>query len=219
MAFLFPRVAYVPARCAPARNEFAPLFSLFDDSLNELHRASRQARKTFNPRFDIKEAKDSYSVEAEVPGIDQKDISIEFVDEHTLTIKGRSERHTESGSRPTGAVEAQQKPAVEDGVATPASETESVKSHQPTIEDEDEDAPAKAESSEVAAAAQPAEPTKTENKPRYWISERRVGEFSRSFRFDARVDQDAVKASLRNGILSIDIPKAPIPESRRVQIE
>src|SRR5271163_515535 len=105
MAFLFPRVAYVPARCAPARNEFAPLFSLFDDSLNELHRASRQARKTFNPRFDIKEAKDSYSVEAEVPGIDQKDISIEFVDEHTLTIKGRSERHTESGSRPTGAVE------------------------------------------------------------------------------------------------------------------
>src|SRR5271156_2078536 len=87
MAFLFPRVAYVPARCAPSRNEFAPLFSLLDDSLNELHRASRQVRTTFNPRFDIKESKDSYSVEAEVAGIDQKDISIEFVDEHTLTIK------------------------------------------------------------------------------------------------------------------------------------
>jgi len=212
MAFLFPRVAYVPARCAPSRNEFAPLFSLFDDTLNELHRASRQVRTTFNPRFDIKESKDSYSVEAEVAGIDQKDISIEFADEHTLTIKGRSERHTESGS----AVKTQQKPAVEDGVATPASEGESVKSRQPTVEDED--APAEAESSE-AAAAQHAEPTKTEDKPKYWISERQVGEFSRSFRFDARVDQDAVKASLRNGILSIDIPKAPVPENRRIQIE
>ena len=49
-----------------------------------------------------------------------------------------------------------------------------------------------------------------ENKPthRYWASERSVGEFSRTFTFASRVDQVAVKASLKNGILSIVVPKA-----------
>ena len=63
----------------------------------------------------------------------------------------------------------------------------------------------------------PAEPEAP--KDRFWISERRVGEFTRSFSFADQVDQEAVKASLKNGILSIVVPKAPKPESRRINIE
>ncbi|KAJ5288901.1 30 kDa heat shock protein [Penicillium angulare] len=42
---------------------------------------------------------------------------------------------------------------------------------------------------------------------RYLASERTVGEFRRTFSFASRVDQDAVKANLSNGVLSITIPK------------
>lgn len=218
MSFLFPRIAYAPVRCAPARHEVAPLFSLFDEALNELQRASRQVRKQINPRFDLKESKEAYSLEGELPGIDQKDLSIEFTDEYTLTIKGHSEHHTQSGRRPEAAVEGGEKAAIEEAAA---SETSSVKSHQATVEDEEP-----ANSSAVAAtektevAAQPAkveEPAK--EKDQYWISERSLGEFTRSFSFPARVNQEAVKASLKNGILSIVVPKAPAPESRRINIE
>lgn len=212
-------------RCSPARHEIAPLFSLFDDTLNELQRASRQPRKSFNPRFDVKESKDVYILEGELPGIDQKDLSIEFTDEHTLTIKGHTERHSQSGRRPeTSAVEAEKEgAAVED---TPASETSSVKSHQATVEDE-EPANASAVTTEESASSPSAEVAPTEKKQvaaatpehQYWISERHVGQFSRSFSFPSRVNQDAVKASLKNGLLSIVIPKAPAPESRRISVE
>jgi HSP20 family protein len=226
MAYFMPRVAFTPARCGTVRRDitrdFAPLFSLFDDTLNEVARASRQPRRSFAPRFDVKEEKESYYLEGELPGIDQKDISIEFTDEHTLTIKGQSERHTESGTPPAAAVKASKKPAIQDGTATPASDDASVRSHQPTVEDEGAPAnsSAAAVSTEAAAPAPAQEPAKTEApKPQYWISERSTGQFERSFAFQARVDQDAVKASLKNGILSIVVPKAKVPESRRVNIE
>jgi HSP20 family protein len=221
MSFLFPRVAFAPVRCGPVRHEVAPLFSLFDETVNELQRASRAARRQFNPRFDLKETKEAYSLEGELPGIDQSNLNIEFVDEHTLTIRGRSERHTESGTRPQ-ALESQNKPAIEESAT--ASETGSVKSHQPTVEDE-EPANSSAVAAESATAPTPA-PAEPEAKPeeqrpqqQYWISERHVGEFSRSFSFPQRVNQEAVKASLKNGILSIVVPKAPAPESRRINIE
>jgi len=223
MAFFLPRVAFGPASCGPARNELAPLFSLFDDTFNEVARvSSRQSRRSFAPRFDVKEAKESYSLEGELPGIDQKDIQIEFTDEHTLTIKGRSEHHTESSTPPSAAVESSEKPAIQEGTATPASDDGSVKSHQPTVEDEEALAhsSAAAESSQVAAPAAAEEPTKAEApKHQYWVSERSVGSFERSFSFPSRVDQEAVKASLKNGILSIVVPKAKVPESRRINIE
>ena len=54
---------------------------------------------------------------------------------------------------------------------------------------------------------------------KYWISERSVGEFERRFSFPGRVDQDAVKASLKNGILSVVVPKIVRGETRRIVIE
>lgn len=217
MSLLFPRFAYAPMRCGPIRREVAPLWSLFDDTFNEI--ASRQARRPFQPRFDVKETKESYSLTGELPGIDQKNLSVEFIDEHTLTIKGHTETVKESGSKPE-AVEAAE-PTAE---ATTTPETASVKSHQATVEDEEpattatEETPA--ESSEVAKTAAPEAPAKAEEpKQHNWISERHYGQFSRSFSFPSRIDQEAVKASLKDGILSIVVPKLAAPESRRINVE
>ena len=164
----------------------------------------------------MKETKETYTVDAEVPGVEQDNISIEFTDEHTLTVKGRSERSVEKGKKPE-AVEAAKTPAVEDGAATPSSET----SHHATVEDEEPASASAAQTSEVAKPAPAAEPAKVpeDSKEQYWYSERRVGEFSRSFKFPSRVDQEAVKASLKNGVLSIVVPKAAAPESRRITIQ
>lgn len=56
-------------------------------------------------------------------------------------------------------------------------------------------------------------------KHHYWASERSVGEFSRTFTFANRVDQDAVKATLKNGILSIVVPKATSAGTKKITIE
>ena len=226
MSLLFPRFAYTPVRCGPARHEVAPLWSLFDDTINELQRASRQSnrqssRRQWNPRFDVKETKEAYSLEGELPGVDQKDINIEFTDEHTLTIKGRHESTTERGSTPTTpATEDQQATAsVQDGTSTPSS-------HHATVEDDVEE-PANASaateqpaaSTEAAPQQEVATPQPKKAAEQFWFGERSVGEFTRSFSFPSRVDQEAVRASLKNGVLSIVVPKAAAPESRRINIE
>jgi HSP20 family molecular chaperone IbpA len=54
---------------------------------------------------------------------------------------------------------------------------------------------------------------------RFWAEERSVGEFQRTFSFPTRVDQDAVKANLKNGILSIVVPKAAAPTAKKITVE
>jgi hypothetical protein len=49
--------------------------------------------------------------------------------------------------------------------------------------------------------------------------ERVPGTFERAFRLRAKVDSDATKASYKDGVLTIDIPKAPEAVKREVAIE
>lgn len=189
------------------------MFRLFDEfdrqSFGNMERQLSSVR-SFTPKFDVTETKDSYELHGELPGIDQKDIDISWTDNNTLTIKGRHEHVREEGQRPQRFLEnnnnnnnAEQKKL----------------EHQPTVEDES----AKATSTEtqVTKQAEKQEVAKTDetHKPKYWVSERSVGEFHRSFAFPARVDQDAVKASLKNGILSIVVPKQKAQQTRKISIE
>jgi HSP20 family molecular chaperone IbpA len=61
---------------------------------------------------------------------------------------------------------------------------------------------------------QPPPPTQR----KYWLSERSVGEFTRCFIFHVRVDQDHVQASIKNGLLSVVVPKAQEQDSRKIPI-
>jgi HSP20 family molecular chaperone IbpA len=161
----------------PRTGDFAPLFRLLDDY--DLHRSGRTdtSIRSWAPRFDVRETKESYLLDGELPGVDQKDIDIEFSDPQTLVIKGRVQREYTS---PEGG------------------ETQQQQQQQQQVEKQGE-----------------------KGKPghRFWVSERSVGEFHRSFNFPARVDQDNVKASLKNGVLSVVVPKAAPPTAKKITIE
>ncbi len=177
------------------RQEFHPFYNLFNDTFGELQRLSDNLpiQTNFAPKFDIKEDKDSYTLEGELPGIDQDKITIEFAYEQTLVIKGRTEHRHEEGQRPTEATE------IKEGEAAPSEATPS-------------------ESREVATNAS-TEVTKTGPQHTYWVSERSLGSFQRSFSFPQPVSQDA-KASLKNGILSVVVPKVEKQNTtRRINIE
>ncbi|KIW38059.1 uncharacterized protein PV06_10030 [Exophiala oligosperma] len=186
---LFPR--FGSAFGGPYRQEMGPFFKLFDDTFSELQKMSDTAQRTFTPKFDVKESKDRYTLEGELPGIDQKDVTIEFADENTLTIRGRTEHYREEGSKPSAAEEPQQQ----------------------------QQQPQAGSSSTEVATTGGKDVAKHQPQHTYWVTERSVGEFARSFAFPTRVDHDGVKASLKNGILSVTVPKMlKTNTSRKIEI-
>lgn len=189
----------------PRSGDFAPLFRLLDDY--DLHRSGRDGGNSlqassgissFAPRFDVRESKDAYHLDGELPGISQKDIEIEFSDPQTLNIKGRTVReyHSDNQHETDGGVHSPKPASVEDV----AESSENNVAVQKTSEDKKQ-------------------VSKQHGKFKYWVSERSVGEFHRSFNFPTRVDHDGVKASLKNGVLSVVVPKAAPPASRKITIE
>ena len=190
---LFPRF--------PQQNEFAPIFRLLDDY--DSHRSSSSARtqshiRAFQPKFDVRELPAAYELHGELPGIDQNAIDLEFSDPHTLVVKGRVERTYEAGNNAAGQ-----------------------KSLKATVEDEAGSASEGGDGKDVAKA-NGKDGSKGKGKgdeATYWVSERSVGEFHRSFSFPSRVDQDAVKAKLENGILTVTVPKATAQKAKKISIE
>jgi len=197
---------------------FTPLFRLLEDfdtyskssSGNGHHHRSHV--KTFTPKFDVRELPDAYELHGELPGIDQKDIEIEFTDAQTLTVRGRTERTYQSGTPPSNLVEGSKS----SGAITEGGEQNN--SHKATVEDEK----AANDNSTTVSTQEKEEkeqkPQQPQDQAKYWVSERTVGEFARSFSFPTRVDQDGVKATMKNGILTIWVPKAKKHESRKITI-
>jgi HSP20 family molecular chaperone IbpA len=75
------------------------------------------------------------------------------------------------------------------------------------------------ETSGVAKAGEKPVTKSKSNKHRYWASERSVGQFHRAFSFPGRVDQNNVRASLKNGILSVVVPKDAVSGTKKITIE
>lgn len=204
-------------------SDFAPLFRLLDSDTADLVPSSRQqARSTFTPRFDVREVSAAYELQGELPGFEQKDLDIEFVDERTLVIRGRT------GTETTEAAEAAEPANVVDNEAVNDNVSEkSASYHKASVEDEYVDAGAEAaEAARTPGASTTAEvaPTTethkaTESSFKYWVNERSVGEFERRFSFPSRVELENVKASLRKGILSVVVPKVAAKDPKRINIE
>lgn len=53
---------------------------------------------------------------------------------------------------------------------------------------------------------------------RYHLVERSYGSFFRSFQLPAGVDEKQINADFENGVLHVRIPKAALPQPRRIQI-
>ncbi|KAK4192626.1 HSP20-like chaperone [Podospora australis] len=228
---IFPRAFY------NSDPSFTPLFRLLDDfdtysrevqSTNEDNQAGRprsvrQALKTFNPKFDIRETEASYEMHGELPGIERSNVHIEFTDPQTLVIRGRIERSYSSGTPPAGSIDGSTQSS---GAITEAGEQHNTH-HQPhkvTIEDEkssEENAGTVAKNELTGNNHQQQVSKQAKAKAPFekiWLQERSIGEFSRTFSFPSRVDHDGVTAKLEHGILNVVVPKAKKHESRIITI-
>jgi HSP20 family protein len=191
---LFPR--FSSSIYAPFENDFRSLFRLMDNvsSRYENSLPTSTSVRAFAPRFDVEEKENAYYLHGELPGIDQKDIEIEFTDAHTLVVKGSTESHIERREGDARVTDTAQEASAQNGQAQPTSQSTSMVS-------------TGAGNKELAQGGQ--------NDSKWWVSERTSGEFYRSFSFPSRVDQDGVKANLSKGVLSIMVPKAVQKKSQK----
>lgn len=81
-----------------SKNDFDQLFQLLD--------GEAAGRADFAPALDVKETKDAYTVLADLPGLDKKDIQVS-VEEGVLTVSGsrKAEHQEESQDRTWHRVE------------------------------------------------------------------------------------------------------------------
>jgi len=214
------KMALFPRFYTNVESEFAPMFRLLDDHASHvLSNSNRRSGgslfrpsslesnlRDFQPKFDVKETEQAYELHGELPGVEQKNLEVEFTDPQTLRIGGSTEYVREEGERPGVALEGRKPQGNIEGY------------HKPTV-GEDEASTAKfGEEQQMAETSTKGEVKDEEPKAKYWISERATGSFSRQFSFPQPVDSDAVKASLKNGILSIVVPKRSAPTKKRITI-
>jgi len=247
MMHTFP-ASFCAPQAASAEPQFFPLFRLLSDFDNYSREgrsaspasapASRQQRPkqarpqpiTVHPRFDVRETEEAYELYGELPGLERENISIEFPEHQTIVISGSVERNYASDSTKDNTTP--EEPTSPKTVTETETEEPRRNSHQATVEDdpEDESTPASSRASspwmDVAkpvARASAGETTQTpaqtpKDQSKYWLRERSVGRFSRTIAFPARIDEDNATAALRNGILSITVPKAKVSTPTRIQI-
>jgi HSP20 family molecular chaperone IbpA len=219
MAF-FPRNFYNTTGASDA--SFTPLFRLLDDfdsysRGNNCQGGLRQTAPSWQPKFDVRETGEAYELHGELPGLSKENVNIEFTEPQTMLVRGRVERTYTAGTPPTGQIEG----AAPAGKAITENKDEHRKSHQPTVsdeEDEDTEIVSSHDQQEHVEKETQETPAKAADKAKYWLTERSIGEFARTFNFPARVDQDAVSASLQDGILTVSVPKAKKHETRRIAI-
>lgn len=146
------------------------------------------------PAVDFKETKNDYVIEAEIPGVNKEDIQIECLDPHTLVLQGqygrKDESHTPSPSEP-GQVS-----RLDDNEGVLPSSAEGEEHGRPS------------DPMKRKTQARELSPSSTSpNLGTYWHAERVSGQFRRSFTFPTPVDPNQIKASYRDGLLSILVPK------------
>lgn len=227
----------------PIQSDFAPFLRLLDDASSRAFDnffpalATEASSQVYQPRFDVREVENAYELRGELPGVQGENLSVEFTDAHTLTIKGHTQRETTSGTPPAASSsDAPVEPAGADVASDNISDTASVLSsssyQKPSIEDANENGDVTESSASGVATPTssvtagetnqaPSEQQETQQQTggKYWMSERSVGEFQRSFTFSTHIDQDGVHATLKDGILSVTVPKAKAPAARRINVD
>lgn len=217
---------------SPAFDVDTLLRLLDDDEIpkGQSHGPSDPSGFTSSRKFDVKECKNTYELRAELPGLEQKDISIEFLDAKTLVIKGslakaeEKQNEDEDNEGPAGSegpAENGGPAAIEDksdnkSDSSSSSASAASSSNQTTVEDWSEEEPdiLKKEKGYHTIVKQ-----NEESSYKYLIRECSTGKFKRSFTFPHKVDRSGVQASLKNGILTVVVPKQVKKGGERKKIE
>lgn len=183
---------------------------------NATHQRGSSNTRAFTPNFDVLETKDAYILEGELAGLsDKRAVDIEFTDDQTLLVKGKIEKTSAAPS------EAKQITTQEHHKEQPRPKTPP----KPTVEDDiDEDDDEKSNiltptSTIVSHPEEKKQEQKKKDQTRYWVSERTIGSFQRTFSFPGLIDQDKVTAKLSNGILTIVVPKRQKLPTKKIEIQ
>ena len=198
MSLWHPRFSHTPA----AHPGFSSLFRMLDDfdryAGQHMQLGSTQGSAggaTFSPKFDVTERDKEYELQGELPGVTADEVEIEFTDDQTLVVRGHTERKHEEGDR--ALLEGgEERKKIEGGAGAGKKEGTAAGKGKEAEGEEGE-----------------------EMRPKFWLSERSYGEFSRVFTFPAAVDQDKVQAKFKDGVLDIKVPKAEKRGGKKINIQ
>ena len=187
---------------------FTSLSHLFEDFENYLRHVGGHTPH-WQPRFDIRETVDTYELYGELPGVTRKDIIIEFTGSETILIQGTVERTYSTTTPPTDLLGDTAMPGVNAQEDSRIDDRESVQVHGAVMENEgmSGDDVGKVEDKALLF------------KEKYWLTERNIGEFSRSFNFPSHINQQNVKADFKDGILTVIIPKCNKTKAQRILVQ
>ncbi|CAG1968424.1 unnamed protein product [Fusarium graminearum] len=186
--------------------------------------AYRVTTRPWEPRFEAHETEDSFVLYGELPGLNKENVTVEFPEPRKLVVSGKVERFTDA-PKPAETTAEQTAPAP--AVESDNEDTQSRSSYQATVEDDVDDEfevlSHTSQKSETVSQPQPETPSQkaAEKQPEQPEEPRRAGytkEFSRYFTFPTYINHEAVTAELKDGLLTITIPKA-VPQSHRIVIE
>lgn len=192
-----------------------PFLSLFNDTFSQLDRLSSELNAQINdggsnfdkmltmaPKFDVKETESDFVLEGELPGVEKKDISLDFVDDNTLVLQARTERVRQEGNlSPDSGDRVGEKRTVE------TSKDDAEHANGAHAQDESKDKN-RENVSTVATTDKNKEVSQPTPKTQYHITERSVGTFRRVFTIPGEIKHAEVRASLKNGVLTVKVPKA-----------
>ncbi|KAK5082567.1 hypothetical protein LTS08_008832 [Lithohypha guttulata] len=191
-----------------------PFLSLFNDTFSQLDRLSNELNGRLNdsdsdfgkmltlaPKFDIKETENEFILEGELPGVEKKDIGLDFVDDNTLLLKTRTEKVREEGARPQGPIEGEGEKQAGDVPMSGASQ-DAAQANGAQAQGQDE-----ANDTTVATQNQNKEVSQPAPATQYHLTERSIGTFQRVFSLPGKLKHAEVKASLKNGVLTVTVPK------------
>ncbi|KAK5956140.1 hypothetical protein OHC33_002713 [Knufia fluminis] len=218
----------------------APFLSLFNDTFSQLDRLSNELNGrlsdndsrfnmlTLSPKFDIKETEKEFVLEGELPGVEKKDISLEFADDNTLVLKTRVEKVRKEGREPQSQSQQQEQGQIEDSAKndSQAQDTQMSGANQESTSTTNQNTSTENDTT-VATTNQNQnnEVSKPTSTTQYHLTERSIGTFQRAFSLPGELKHEEVKASLRNGVLTVTVPKVvkdtkePEKRNRSVTVE
>lgn len=232
MAFFLPRTVYHSQASSPLYRLLSDVdrFSRRTPEVCYVYRTPTPAPapKPWQPRFEAQETANVFLIRGDLPGLTKENITVDFPEPQKMVIRGKL---IEGGEEQAPEPAAQPEAETVARPSSPVSETSSRKSYQATVEDDDENddfdvvsnfseqeheqekprQPTPELTKEVQPQPQPQPTEQPQPKPRV------VREFTRTYTFANPIDYAATTADLKEGILTIVVPK-PSTEPRRIAI-
>jgi HSP20 family molecular chaperone IbpA len=157
----------------------------------------------YTPDFDLRETSDAYFLDGEFPSIQGRDaINLQWIDARTLRVEGTVYKVDLKKEWGVNVIEERDEAYQLNGVG-PRKEV-----HGNEVASNGLNA-----SGEVMVAAAPTPATipspalASATTARTWLNERKAGMYMRSFSFPVPVNTEGIQARLRQGLLSIVVPK------------